>query len=192
MKLKDRVKTYSFWVSLASAVILIIKLIAQKYGLNIDETFISDLVTTICGLLVILGIIVIPKTDVKQSNINVSTLTDSIVSEDDNIDDTSSITQNDILKVEDFNQKENLESTSTTQNDIVINNKNECDEHILNETQENTSVIYQNNDLSGEQNLILSIKKHINELLLNEKNNYSNCLKEYKEIFIEEINKLDE
>ena len=66
MKLKDRVKTYSFWVSLTSAVILIIKLIGQKYGFAIDEIFISDLITTLCGLLVILGIIVIPKVDIKN------------------------------------------------------------------------------------------------------------------------------
>lgn len=60
MNIKEKMKSYSFWMSLTSAVILVIKLIGQKYGFVIDDGFISDLVTSLCGVFVILGIIVLP------------------------------------------------------------------------------------------------------------------------------------
>lgn len=67
MNIKEKMKSYSFWVSLTSAVVLVVKLIGQKYGLVIDDGFISDLVTSLCGILVILGIIVLPaKKDNKE------------------------------------------------------------------------------------------------------------------------------
>ena len=63
MGLKMKVKSYSFWVSLASAIILILKLIGQKFGFSVDEGLISDLFTSLCAILVILGIIVVPSTN---------------------------------------------------------------------------------------------------------------------------------
>lgn len=61
MKLKDRVKTYNFWVSLASALFLIINIIGQKFNFYVDEGFFNDIFTAICAILVLLGIIVPPK-----------------------------------------------------------------------------------------------------------------------------------
>ena len=60
MNLKDRAKTYSFWVSLTSAIILILKVIGSKFGFEVDAVFVSDLVTSMCSVLVLLGIIVSP------------------------------------------------------------------------------------------------------------------------------------
>lgn len=68
MGLKTKVKSYSFWVSLASAVILIMKLVGQKFGFDVDESLISDLFTSLCAILVILGIIVVPSSVVVDSN----------------------------------------------------------------------------------------------------------------------------
>lgn len=61
MKLKDKIKSYSFWVSLASAVILILKVLGSRFGFSIDESMVSDIFTAICSVLVLLGIIVIPQ-----------------------------------------------------------------------------------------------------------------------------------
>lgn len=47
MNIKEKMKSYSFWVSLTSAVVLVVKLVGQKYGLVIDDGFISDLVTSL-------------------------------------------------------------------------------------------------------------------------------------------------
>ena len=81
MNIKEKMKSYSFWVSLTSAVVLVVKLIGQKYGLVIDDGFISDLVTSLCGILVILGIIVLPA---KKDNKEEKTKTNLIKSENEN------------------------------------------------------------------------------------------------------------
>ena len=60
MNIKDKVKSYSFWVSLSSALILIIKVIGNKFGFTIDATLASDLITSLCSILVVTGIIVTP------------------------------------------------------------------------------------------------------------------------------------
>ena len=62
MKLKDRIKTYSFWVSLSSAIFLLLKLLGQQFNFRVDEGLFSDIFTTLCGILVILGIIAPPAT----------------------------------------------------------------------------------------------------------------------------------
>lgn len=60
MTLKEKIKSYSFWVSLASAIVLILKVIGAKFGFNIDATLASDIITSVCSVLVITGIIVTP------------------------------------------------------------------------------------------------------------------------------------
>ena len=64
MKLKDKIKTYSFWVSLASAIILILKLLGNRFNFVVDESMISDLFTALCSILVLLGIIVVPTSSI--------------------------------------------------------------------------------------------------------------------------------
>lgn len=61
MNLREKIKSYSFWVSLGSAIILILKVLGSRFGFKVDETMISDLFTALCSILVILGIIVIPQ-----------------------------------------------------------------------------------------------------------------------------------
>lgn len=79
MKIKDKIKSYSFWVSLASAVILILKVVGSRFGFTVDESMVSDAFTALCSILVLLGIIVVPSsqdktnqtqeiTDLTQSN----------------------------------------------------------------------------------------------------------------------------
>ena len=60
MKLKEKVKSYSFWVSIASAIILILKVLGGRFGFTIDESMVSDIFTAICSILVLMGIIVLP------------------------------------------------------------------------------------------------------------------------------------
>lgn len=60
MKLRDRIKTYNFWVSIASALFLIINLIGKRFNFTVDENQYIDIFTTICSVLVLLGIIVPP------------------------------------------------------------------------------------------------------------------------------------
>lgn len=56
-KAKSRLTSYNFWVKLASAVILILRIVLSKFGIEIDSAFILDIATLVAGVLVILGII---------------------------------------------------------------------------------------------------------------------------------------
>lgn len=113
MKIKDKIKSYSFWVSLASAVILILKLLGNRFGFTVDETMISDLFTALCSVLVLLGIIVVPSS---QSNIS----TQNTVQVNPNNTNTT---------ITNLNQKNPIESIETTlenkisdSSDFIINN----------------------------------------------------------------------
>lgn len=52
-----KLKSYNFWVRLASAVILIARIILAKFGYELDSALVIDVATLIAGLLVVLGII---------------------------------------------------------------------------------------------------------------------------------------
>ncbi len=54
---KARLKTYSFWVSLASAILLLFQSIAKPLGLHIDEIVYMSVVNSALGVFVVLGII---------------------------------------------------------------------------------------------------------------------------------------
>lgn len=65
--MKDRLKNYGFWLSLASGIIILL----QAFGLKVDVPYVNEIITGILGVLVILGIINNPKdgagfTDTKE------------------------------------------------------------------------------------------------------------------------------
>lgn len=70
MKLKDKIKSYSFWVSIASAVILILKVLGNRFGFVVDESMVSDIFTALCSILVLMGIIVLPSAQGGQEQLN--------------------------------------------------------------------------------------------------------------------------
>lgn len=55
--LKEKVKNYGFWISLCSAVMLVI----SNFGLEIDVPYVEEIISSILGVLVILGVISNPK-----------------------------------------------------------------------------------------------------------------------------------
>lgn len=73
MNWKNRLKNYNFWISMFSAVLLIL----QALKIKIDVAYINEIFTAVLGLLVVIGIISDPtrtsvksqeKTDEKVSN----------------------------------------------------------------------------------------------------------------------------
>ena len=58
--LKSKMKTYSFWISLVSAVLIIVRILGEYFGWFINEKLVMDIVTGICGVLVLLGILSSP------------------------------------------------------------------------------------------------------------------------------------
>ena len=112
MKLRDKIKSYSFWVSLTSAIILILKILGTRFGFVVDETMVSDLFTALCSILVLLGIIVPPQ---NISNISPKTT---------NINNLSKTTQQPVQ----INQKTENKIPENKQSVLTIENINTIDE----------------------------------------------------------------
>ena len=55
--LKNRLKNYSFWVSLASAILLLVQAVGKPLGLVINEEIYMSIVNSVLGVFVVLGII---------------------------------------------------------------------------------------------------------------------------------------
>ena len=122
MKLRDKIKSYSFWVSLTSAIILILKILGTRFGFAVDETMISDLFTALCSILVLLGIIVPPQ--------NISTATVKQITENKNYDNyqqVSIVTESNSKESENKNNSI-LAVESNQQPPETISNNQECEE----------------------------------------------------------------
>lgn len=61
--MKSKFKSYSFWMSLTGAVILMINTLGESFGFSVNETAVNAIVNSVCGVLVVLGIIIMPKKD---------------------------------------------------------------------------------------------------------------------------------
>ena len=126
MKLKDKIKSYSFWVSLASAIILILKVLGNRFGFTVDETMVSDLFTALCSILVLLGIIVIPSSPVSANGESKSTSKDklNIITEDLNNSDSFQIINTPVMDnnehMFDVNESEFVELESEIDNTSII------------------------------------------------------------------------
>lgn len=57
MNLKNKLRNYGFWVAIISAALVIV----QALGVNIDIPVVKEVLISICGILVMLGIISNPE-----------------------------------------------------------------------------------------------------------------------------------
>lgn len=126
MKLKDKIKSYSFWVSIASAVILILKVLGSRFGFTVDESMVSDIFTALCSILVLMGIIVVPSNNQTGSaikNINPPS--------DENLETISGQAQKIESSQKSNNQKSmtNLETKETTVQ-TEINNPTDTNDNV--------------------------------------------------------------
>lgn len=55
-----KTKTYGFWMSVSSAVLLVIVQILSIFGINIQSQAISEIISGILGALVVAGILIGP------------------------------------------------------------------------------------------------------------------------------------
>lgn len=101
----NKLKTTGFWISLTGAVILVLQVIGGAFGFKINSELINNLVSSICGVLVIVGVL-IPS---KQENNKINFLASS---SDENLNSS--------------NQQEETETCNETKNEDVLNEtKNE-------------------------------------------------------------------
>ena len=122
MNLREKIKSYSFWVSLGSAIILILKVLGTRFGFHVDETMISDLFTALCSILVIMGIIVIPQPK------DLSKPTTTI----DNIIQSNQVAENNPQTFIEENTKEVEIENKLDDNTVICNNtQNENNEQVI-------------------------------------------------------------
>ncbi len=60
MKLKNLMKSYSFWTALAGALVILVNSLGAVFGFQIEEKLISDIVMAVAGVLVAFGIVTLP------------------------------------------------------------------------------------------------------------------------------------
>lgn len=146
MKLKDRIKTYNFWVSLSSAVFLILKVLGQQLGFYVNESIFTDLITSLCGILVILGIIVPPtnKETIKNSSATIQIPTfvnenNSTICNKEESQETAILTNEKEVETNDVIETviEEIEITETDDDNIQIQNDEVVSESKIVETSNN-------------------------------------------------------
>lgn len=53
-----RFKKYSFWVAFSGAIIILVDCVCRAFGYQFDSAVIESIIMSICGVLVVLGIVV--------------------------------------------------------------------------------------------------------------------------------------
>lgn len=133
MTLKDKAKTYNFWISLVSAAVLIARIVGDKFNIFIDTTLIMDITTGLCSIFVILGILSAPKSlqsnivsDIKNCDSSTNNVgceeginNNALISETNKVLSEETITNNEIVEIKPDTH------TSTEENTSIDNTKNE-------------------------------------------------------------------
>ena len=64
--MKNKIKSYGFWTALASAVVVLVNALGQMFGFSVDNEIITNVIMAIAGVLVVLGVVTMPKGDSNQ------------------------------------------------------------------------------------------------------------------------------
>lgn len=62
-------KTYAFWVALSSAIVILMQSLGKLFGFEIESVLVENVIMSICGILVVLGIVT-KSTDTDDSSQN--------------------------------------------------------------------------------------------------------------------------
>ena len=83
MNWKNRLKNYNFWISIFSAVLLIL----QALKIEFDIAYVNEIFTAVLGLLVVIGIISDPTRTTTKLTEETSTKTENAVASNDKVED---------------------------------------------------------------------------------------------------------
>ena len=53
----NKFKTYAFWLALSSAIVILVQSVGKLFGFEIESSLIENVIMSICGVLVVLGIV---------------------------------------------------------------------------------------------------------------------------------------
>ena len=59
--MKNKIKSYGFWTALAGAVVVLVNALGQMFGFSVDNEIITNVIMAIAGVLVVLGMVTMPK-----------------------------------------------------------------------------------------------------------------------------------
>ena len=63
-------KSYGFWTALAGAVTIFVSALGKCFGFSVDNSVITDVIMAIAGVLVVLGVVAMPKKSLSKSQEN--------------------------------------------------------------------------------------------------------------------------
>ncbi len=66
MKIKNLIRSYSFWTALAGALCILVSALGRAFSFKVEEKIISDVVMAIAGVLVAIGVVNLPKKETIQ------------------------------------------------------------------------------------------------------------------------------
>lgn len=66
--MKKRLKTYSFWVSLSGAIVVLVQAIGRAVGFIANADIINNIIMSIAGVLVVFGVVSAPTEEELSSN----------------------------------------------------------------------------------------------------------------------------
>ncbi|MBO5310315.1 MAG: hypothetical protein J6A98_03870 [Clostridia bacterium] len=55
--MKERLKSYKFWVALSGAVVIFVKALGQAFGFEISADVVDGVIMGFCGILVAMGLV---------------------------------------------------------------------------------------------------------------------------------------
>ena len=59
--MKNKIKSYGFWTAFAGAVVVLVNALGQMFGFSVDNEIITNVIMAIAGVLVVLGVVTMPK-----------------------------------------------------------------------------------------------------------------------------------
>lgn len=68
MKLKQMIRSYGFWTALAGAIVVLVNAVGRAFGFFVEEEVISNIIMAIAGILVVFGVVTMPKGEQKDEN----------------------------------------------------------------------------------------------------------------------------
>ncbi len=66
--MKEKIKSYGFWTALAGAMVVLVDALGDLFGFSVSDEIVSGVVMAVAGVLVVLGVVTMPKSEKKEEN----------------------------------------------------------------------------------------------------------------------------
>lgn len=166
IEIKSRLKSYSFWVSLASAILLLVQTVGRPLGLVIDETTYMSIINSVLGVFVVLGIISHPGQTL-INNANATSADSEVEANSQNQKTKNKSVTNDALSNSKTTQNATSGSSNLTNISMEDSKSNSQISSTDDNTDENCEIIESMNNYTNSNNLNLNNNDKL------EMNNYS-------------------